>query len=180
MIQKKAGYLIIIFFLILSHVQASPEIDKEIEKITNQTKLEVEEYFTKAVKTGRLTLGEIFSTFYIPIPNTNPPKFHTVYDMRIEGDLQIILDNNLSKNSKLLYVVAMDRKGYAPTHNSKYCVPPGRDKRLYNDGIGIKAANANEPLLQEYNRDDGVKVYDYSVPININGKKWGVIRVGFK
>ncbi|MCB9481008.1 MAG: chemotaxis protein [Desulfobacteraceae bacterium] len=175
---RKIFYLMIVL-LLFNRAFAESSPPEEIKGIALSAKKEVETYFEKVIDSGKVSLGEIFSTFYIPIPEANPPKYHTVYDRKIEADLQIILDKHLDKSTKLDYVVAVDREGYAPTHNSIYCKPPGRDKMLYNDQIGMKVNRSQSPVLQKYFRDNGDVLYDYAVQIYVKEKRWGALRVGF-
>ncbi|MGA1861258.1 methyl-accepting chemotaxis protein [Deferribacter thermophilus] len=132
----------------------------------------------------------IFDTNYKPIPNTNPQKYSTVYDKYFERELQKIYDKAVNEIPGAIFTLCVDKNGYAPTHNSKYSKPPtgnyeqdlvsSRDKRIFNDPTGIAAARNQEKfLLQTYMRDTGEIICDLSMPIFIDGKHWGAIRVGF-
>ncbi|MDY0360907.1 MAG: hypothetical protein RBR08_05610 [Desulforegulaceae bacterium] len=176
---KKIFFTMIAILLVINMAFADSSPPEEIRSIALSAKEEVENYLEKVIDSGKVSLGEIFSTFYIPIPESNPPKYHTVYDRKIEADLQIILDKHLDKSPKLDYVVAVDREGYAPTHNSLYCKPQGRDKTLYNDQIGMQVNRSQSPILQKYLRDNGDVLYDYAVQIYVKEKRWGALRVGF-
>ncbi|BAI80275.1 methyl-accepting chemotaxis protein [Deferribacter desulfuricans SSM1] len=132
----------------------------------------------------------IFDTNYRPIPNTNPQKYSTVYDKHFEKELQRIYDEAVNEIPGAIFTLCVDKNGYAPTHNSKYSKPltgnyeqdliSSRDKRIFNDLTGIAAARNQEKfLLQTYMRDTGEIICDLSMPIFIDGKHWGAIRVGF-
>ena len=125
------------------------------------------------------------------IANTNPQKFNTQYDKLTDERLRIILDKCLAVDKRILFVVAVDRNGYLPTHNSKYSKPltddsdynmkNNRTKRLFNDRTGLAAARNKEPyLLQNYQRDTGETIFDLSAPIFLKDKHWGAVRFGFK
>ncbi len=140
---------------------------------------------------GHLTMAQLFDTFYIPIPGTDPQKFHTQYDELTDGVLRPILDKYLNSDSRFIFVVAVDRNGYLPTHNSKYSKPMtddndyntkwNRTKRIFNDRTGLAAArNKDAYLLQRYSRDTGEIMTDLSVPIFIKNRHWGAIRIGYK
>ncbi len=146
--------------------------------------------FKKLLASNRLGFAQLFDTFYIPIQNTRPQKFHTSYDKITDELLRIIIDKHLAFDPRIIFVVAVDRNGYVPTHNSKYTKPltadsdynakNNRTKRLFNDRTGLAAAkNKKQFLLQSYSRDTGEQIYDLSVPIFINDKHWGGIRVGY-
>lgn len=143
------------------------------------------------LESNRLNINQLFDTFYIPIPNTSPQKFNTQYDSYTDEILRPILDSCLERNEKFFFVVAVDKNGYLPTHNSKYSKPltnnadyntkNNRTKRMFNDRTGISAARNTKPYyLQSYRRDTGEMLYDMSVPLIIRGKHWGALRVGFK
>ena len=124
------------------------------------------------------------------IPNSNPPRYNTSYDQAIDGQLQKLYDDTLSGLTGCMYALAVDDKGYAPAHNSKFSNPPTgnpaidlgacRHKRIFDDLVGRKlAANKRPFLFQTYVRDTGEVINDLSVPILIDGRHWGAVRVGF-
>jgi hypothetical protein len=165
-------------------------MDRQALAIATQCRNAVAGRLEQLIKSGKLSQNQLFDTFYIPIPNTYPQKFHTQYDTVLDATIQNILDNYLKTNSHILYVVATDTHGYAPTHNSKYSQPQtgnkeidaarSRAKIIFTDRTGLAAAkNTSTYLLQEYARDTGEMVYDVSVPLFIRGQRWGCIRVGF-
>ena len=165
--------------------------DLTAKQLATSCRDEVAGELEKLVSSNTLTLSQLFDTFYIPIPNTNPQKFHTAYDRRTDEVLRIILDKYLDKEPRFLFVVAVDRNGYLPTHNTRYSRPltddpdyntkNNRTKRLFNDRTGLAAARSTQPyLLQIYKRDTGETLSDLSVPIFIQGKHWGAIRIGYK
>jgi methyl-accepting chemotaxis protein len=124
------------------------------------------------------------------IANSNPPRFNTTYDQAVEKELQRLYDEVLGKLQGCLYALAVDEKGYAPAHNSKFSNPPtgnpavdlggSRHKRIFDDPVGRKLATNQRPsLFQTYVRDTGEVINDLSVPIVIDGRHWGAVRVGF-
>jgi methyl-accepting chemotaxis protein len=125
----------------------------------------------------------IFDKNYKQIPNTEPPKYHTAYDTKVEKELQQIYDSALNKIEGCVFSLCVDSNGYAPTHNSKYTKgdpSQTRDKRIFNDRTGIRAARNQSPfLLQAYARDTGEVLNDLSVPLYVDGKHWGCFRIGF-
>jgi hypothetical protein len=140
---------------------------------------------------GTLNVGQIFDTFYIPIPETNPQKYHTQYDKYFDEAMRPVIDGYQKKNKRILFAIAVDRNGYLPTHNTKYAQPItgdadhdakwNRTKRIFNDTTGLAAASNTKPyLLQKYSRDTGEVMSDLSVPVYINGQHWGAVRFGYK
>lgn len=132
----------------------------------------------------------VFDQGYKPIPNTNPQKYTTQYDRQVETQLQRVYDSLVARVPGSVFALCVDNSGYAPTHNGKYSQKPtgnikhdlvhSRDKRLFNDPVGSRAAkNTNKWLLQTYRRDTGEVLNDLSLPIELNGRHWGGIRLGF-
>lgn len=133
---------------------------------------------------------DIFDEAYKPVPNSNPQKYSTRYDKAVERQLQGAYDQLVANVPGSVFSLCVDRKGYAPTHNSKYSKAPtgdlkkdlveSRDKRMFNDPVGLRAAQNLSPwLLQTYRRDTGEVLNDLSLPIEINGRHWGGLRLGF-
>lgn len=150
--------------------------------------LAVEQLFENAIASGQLTEAEVFDTEYSPIPNTDPEKYHTAYDIFTDSYLVKFQDGYL-EDKDITFAVAVDRNGYLPTHNTIFSKPltgdyetdlsSNRTKRLFDDETGINAAKNLEPFLhQVYYRDTGEVIWDISVPIMVNGRHWGAFRVG--
>lgn len=173
-----AAALSIMLFLSLTSADPAEEMESKVKAWALECRSEVSASLEWLVTSNKLTMGQMFDTFYIPIANTTPQKFKTQYDSLCDGVIQGILDKYLDKNPKLIYVVAVDRNGYVPTHNAKF---HDRAKRLFNDRTGLAAARNTEPFLfQKYFRDTGETIYDFSVPIFIHKKHWGAIRIGYQ
>ncbi|MEA3466375.1 MAG: PDC sensor domain-containing protein [Thermodesulfobacteriota bacterium] len=167
------------------------EQDKRVYQLITQCHTEVVKQLKLLLSSGQLSIGQLFDTFYIPIPNTSPQKYHTQYDTTTDEVLRPILDKYLDKDPQLVFVIAVDRNGYLPTHNTCYAQPitgnpqidiiKNRTKRIFNDRTGLSAAkNQQSYLLQRYSRDTGEQMVDLSVPITINNRHWGAIRIGYK
>ena len=146
----------------------------------------VKDVLTSVEKSGT----NIWDRNHRQIANSNPPRFNTNYDQAVEKDLQRLYDETMSKLPGCLYALAVDDKGYAPAHTSKFSNPPTgnpaidtvacRHKRIFDDPVGKKlAANTRPSLFQTYVRDTGEVINDLSVPIMIEGRHWGAVRVGF-
>jgi methyl-accepting chemotaxis protein len=132
---------------------------------------------------------DVFDRNYKPVPNTNPQKYKTAYDSQIDKDLQTLYDQALGEIDGASYAACVDVNGYSATHNSKYSKPLtgnpetdaiwSRDKRIYNDEKGIRAArNVQQFLIQSYTTAAGEIVNDLALPIFVNGNHWGALRVG--
>jgi methyl-accepting chemotaxis protein len=140
----------------------------------------------KEVNTDRL-----FSFLYYPVPDTDPPKFTTDYDKLSDRDVLAIEESILARAPTIIYTVLVDKNGYLPTHNQRYSQPltgnkasdlvNNRTKRIFNDRTGLAAAQSTASfLVQRYQRDTGETMADLSVPIFIDGKHWGAVRIGYR
>lgn len=145
---------------------------------------------TEALRKGHLTRTQLFDTNYIPIPDTDPQKYHTAYDAYTDLNILQHLDKFLLLDDQVVFAVLVDSNGYLPTHNTKYSNSltgdiekdklGNRTKRMFNDPVGLKAAqNIESVLVQTYNRDTGEKMWDISAPVFIDGEHWGAFRVGY-
>ncbi len=191
---RRLSFLFLLLLLWVPSLQAQEPLtgfDLQVRTLAENCRAEVQNEMEKLISSGRLSMAQIFDTFYIPIPNTNPQKFKTAYDRLTDEVLRIILDKYLEKDKRMLFVVAVDRNGYLPTHNTRYSRPltddqdfntkNNRTKRLFNDRTGLAAARNKKPyLLQKYSRDTGEQLADLSVPISIQDKHWGALRIGYK
>jgi hypothetical protein len=132
----------------------------------------------------------VFDQDYRAIPGTDPQKHHTAYDRECEKELQPLYDRLVEETPCGAFALAIDVRACAPTHNSKYSKAPtgnravdlaaSRDKRMFNDAAGTRAAaNRARFLLQTYRRDTGEILNDLSMPIEVGGRHWGCLRFGF-
>ena len=145
----------------------------------------------EAATAGRsLTMEALFDRNYVPIANTNPQKFSTKFDSFFDRVISSIQEQIIAKDSKVLYAICIDNNGYAPCHNLRYTKPltgnpeidknNNRTKRIFNDRTGIRCArNTDGFLLQTYRRDTGEILNDMSLPLFLNDKHWGGIRIGY-
>ena len=142
----------------------------------------------EAVDNGALSIPDLFDVNYAAIPATDPKKFHTKYDAYTDKAI-LSLEDVFLKNPSVVFAVAVDVNGYLPTHNTMYQHPltgdknkdtvGNRTKRLFNDPVGLKAAeNTIEGLIQVYKRDTGETMWDVDSPIAVKGKTWGNFRIG--
>jgi len=166
------------------------DFDRQVRTTAETCRKEVIHEFEILLSAKRLNATQLFDTFYIPVPDTAPQKFTTQYDKVVDQTIRAILDRYLVSDSRLLFVVAVDKNGYVPSHNSRYSKPltddqdynakNNRAKRMFNDRTGLAAARNTEPYLrQKYSRDTGEELFDMSVPIEVEGKHWGAIRIGY-
>jgi methyl-accepting chemotaxis protein len=155
----------------------------------------ISEAFEDAVRRGQISMEDLFDETYAPIKGTNPQQYMTRYVNFTDELLPKIQEPLLGSNSEIAFCVGIDRNGFIPTHNLKYCQPQGsdpvwntansRNRRLFNDPVGLACGRNIKPyLLQCYRRDMGGGVFvlmkDMSAPIIVQGRHWGGFRIGYK
>jgi PAS domain S-box-containing protein len=80
----------------------------------------------------------------------------------------------LATESDVVYVVVLDADGRVAAHSRS----PERVGAVLQGAVHQWAAAASEPLTQETATSRGESVYDFAVPVLVDGRKWGTIRVG--
>ena len=177
-------------------IEALTSQEREMLALGNEFARRTTETLEKWLASKEVAPERLFSFLYYPLPNTDPPKFTTDYDKLSdrEGaggfvDIQESIYNR--QPSVIIYTVTVDRNGYLPTHNKRYSMPltgnlasdlvNNRTKRIFNDKTGLAAAQNTAPfLIQNYQRDTGETMADLSVPLFVQGKHWGAIRIGYR
>ncbi len=150
--------------------------------------------FETAIANGAISAGALFSRNYTPIRNSNPQQVMAGFTALTDRVLPGIQEPVLEFDPRIVFCAAIDLNGYIPTHNNKFSQPMGNDpvwntancrnRRIFNDTVGLKAANNKEPfLLQIYRRDMGggnfTTMKDISAPILVGGKLWGGLRLAY-
>ncbi len=158
----------------------------------------VEMILEVALEGGIFNPQEIFDTDYRritegPLAGAAIPKYTTAYDAFFDERIRPLLDTYLENDGMVEFAVVTDRKGYVPTHNTRYSQPltgdPARDltsnrsKRIFNDSTGLAAArfdgsSGQRVLRQTYRRDTGEILWDMAAPIYVQGEHWGSFRMG--
>ncbi len=153
----------------------------------------------RAIDTGELTKAQVFDKDYVTFWEFDPAeypdfegdpnsltKYHTAYDTYTDEHWQELLDSYLT-SEEIVFAIPVDINGYLPTHNTRWSSWDGspatdRSKRIFDDPVGIKAAQNTEPVLQQvYPRPGtGETLWDISAPIYVKSRHWGAFRVGME
>lgn len=164
-----------------------------IEKVKDSA-ARVSDIFNGGLHSNKVSLESLFDYNYQEISGSNPKQYLTKFTAFTDEVLPPIQDAMLEFDSKIVFCAAIDPHGYLPTHNTKFSQLQGddpvwnaansRNRRLFDDRVGLKAGRNTEPfLLQVYRRDMGagqfVMMKDLSAPIYVDGKHWGGLRVGY-
>lgn len=150
--------------------------------------------FEEGIASGRITKQDLFNRKYTPMGGTNPPQFRARFTDFTDAVLPAIQEPMLAFSDKVVFCAAIDPNGYLPTHNKRFSQPQGdnpewnaanaRNRRMFDDRVGLKAGRNTQPfLLQVYRRDMGggkfVMMKDLSAPIIVDGSHWGGLRVAY-
>ncbi|WP_425540553.1 methyl-accepting chemotaxis protein [Pseudomonas fluorescens] len=149
------------------------------------------EQFEADVLHSRISLEDLFDRSYTLIPNTQPSKYKTRFDAYTDQVLPAIQEALLPRHEGLVFAIACTPQGYVPTHNKAFSHPltgdaqvdavQNRTKRKFDDRTGLRCGSHQQPmLLQTYTRDTGELMHDLSVPITVQGRHWGGLRLGYK
>ncbi len=152
---------------------------------------QIAERFEADVAQGRVTLDDLFDRHYRPIAGMQPPRFTTRFDHYTDTVLPQIQEPLLQQHDGLVYAIACTQQGYVPTHNNAFNQPltgdsqhdtaHNRSKRTFDDRTGIRCGSHQQRvLLQTYTRDTGELMHDLSVPIIVQGRHWGGLRLGYR
>ena len=148
-----------------------------------------------AVDQGDIRLADLFDETYRPIPGTDPEQVETRFSALTDQLFQDVQEDILKAEPRIVFCAAVDRNGYLPTHNLKFSHPQSddpvwnaancRNRRIFNDRVGLKAGQSTAPfLLQVHRRDMGggqmVLMQDLSAPITVRGRHWGGLRVAYR
>ncbi|NMY90442.1 methyl-accepting chemotaxis protein [Pseudomonas oryzihabitans] len=147
--------------------------------------------FEEDLAAGRITQDALFDRQYQPVPGSQPAKYRTRFDSYTDGVLPAIQEPLLDQHPGLVFAIACTPEGYVPTHNRAFAHAPtgdvavdtarSRSKRLFSDRTGKRCgSHQRRLLLQTYMRDTGEVMHDLSVPILVNGRHWGGLRLGYR
>ncbi|MGD1886562.1 MAG: methyl-accepting chemotaxis protein [Cohaesibacteraceae bacterium] len=179
-------------------VTADCDADTEEGKLlalAKQAAGEIEADFAKEISEGRATVGDLFDDAYTPIAGSDPQQMTTRFTDLTDRVLPGIQEPVLNESDRIVFCAAVDRNGYLPTHNAKFSKAQGpdplwnaancRNRRIFDDKVGLRAGGNTKPfLMQSYRRDMGggtfVIMKDVSVPIRVDGRHWGALRLAYK
>ncbi|MEO8123178.1 MAG: methyl-accepting chemotaxis protein [Burkholderiales bacterium] len=161
-----------------------------------ETAGQVSKLLEDALRTGTISVADLFDENYKPIPGTEPAQVTARFCDLTDRLLPQVQERVLGLSGRVVFCIAVDRNGYVPTHNRKYCQPQrsrevawntlnSRFRRIFNDRTGLASARNRRPfLLQTYRRDMGngqfVLMKEAAAPISVNGRHWGGLRLAFQ
>jgi methyl-accepting chemotaxis protein len=152
--------------------------------------------FEDAVKSGAISIEDMFDADYVEIPGTNPLQHRTRILAWADRALPPFQEAFLARDPRMVFSAMIDRNGYLPVHNKIYSHPQrigdvawntanSRNRRIFNDPAGLAAGrNLRSYLIQSYARDMGngntIMMREIDVPVRVNGRHWGGFRTAYK
>ena len=165
-------------------------------ELAQQAAGQLSSMLVQAVDGGRISMNDLFDERYQPIDGTNPQQFTTRFNALTDRLFPQIQEQGLGALPNVVFCIGVDRNGYIPTHNKRYCHPQrqgdvvwntanSRWRRIFNDRTGLASARNQQPfLLQTYRRDMGggqfVVLKEAAAPITVHGRHWGGLRLAYK
>ncbi len=175
--------------------QGVETIDTPAIRTAQELAARVAELFEASLARGDIDMGSLFDFDYRPIAGSNPQQQMTRFVAFTDQVLPEIQEECIRRHPSFALAVACDVNGFIPTHNLQYSKPQGtdptwnaqhcRNRRLFNDRVGLSAARNTKPfLLQAYRRDLGGgnfrMMMNVSAPIWVRGRHWGAFRIGYE
>ncbi|WP_271438752.1 methyl-accepting chemotaxis protein [Pontixanthobacter luteolus] len=168
--------------------------DQHIAELALDGAKQAEALVLKAIEASELDEAALFDDNYLPIAGSNPPRFRTRFTDWAHEHWRPILDAVTGKRPEILFALPNDLNGYLPTHiTAQSKVPTGdvRHDELYCfNGRMIEKSDAWETMagsdyaMYSYRqpRADGKfwLMRCATVPITVNGRRWGNFVVGYR
>jgi len=172
------------------------EADRRFVTTAREAAARISAAFQGEINKGTIQEAELFDFDYRPVAGSNPQQFVAPFTALCDRLLPAIQEPLLAIDPRVVFCAAVDRNAYLPTHNRQFSQTPRKDdpvwnaancrnRRFFKDSAGLRAARTTrEFALQTYDRDMGggnmVTLKEVDVPIHINGKHWGGLRLAFK
>ena len=154
----------------------------------------VEAVFDAELKTGGMSLDDLFDENYVPVSGSDPPQHLTRFTDMTDRVLRGMLEEIKAAHSRSIFCIAIDRNGYVPTHSAALSQPPSadpawnrvfcRNRRIYQERPIARACRSRKPfMLQSYRRPMPggafVAIKLASAPIDVRGRHWGAVAIAY-
>ena len=169
--------------------------DTAIIRAAQAAAAEISTLFEAEVDAGRIALDALFDRNYRPLAGTDPEQVMARFTEMTDRVLPAVQEPLLAAHDRVVFCAAVDTSGYLPTHNKAFSHAQSsdpvwnnancRDRRIFDDPVGLSAGRNTEPFrLMTYRRDMGGGAYammkDVAAPIIVGGRHWGGFRIGYR
>lgn len=170
-------------------------LDRPFIQLVREAARQCSTALEEALEEGAIRRDELFSHDYRLIPGSAPEQHMAPFTDLADRLFPEFQEPVLDRDERIVFCICIDTHGYIPTHNRKFSKPQGNDpvwnnancrnRRLFNDRVGLAAGQNRKPfLLQTYRRDMGggqyVLMKDVSVPVHVRGEHWGAVRLAYR
>lgn len=147
-----------------------------------------------ALADGTLTEAALFDDNYVEIAGTNPQLYRNRFCDWADANWRPVLDRIKASDPNIVATVCDDRNGFLPTHLSDRSLKPTgnyahdlqycRNGRIIYNSIDRRIKNSDAPFAMAVYRYEGDGqqyrvVRLASVPIVINGRRWGDYEISY-
>ncbi|HEX8948927.1 MAG TPA: methyl-accepting chemotaxis protein [Dissulfurispiraceae bacterium] len=150
------------------------KVDEDMQELLRSSSSRLTAMLEDAMAKGKLTGDSLFDENYL---KKEEGKFSTRYSEYFESEVLPLLKKWAQTDTRIIYVVAMDRNGYMPVH-----LIPARAGVRMEDAVSLKGARSDKIIGQAFRRPiqaGGELVNDISHPLVIKGRHWGCLRIGY-
>ncbi len=182
-----------IMFDQIVHAGLAPKDMEMVEKCQAAAE-EVTQLALAALEDGSLTEAALFDDKYIEVAGTNPQLYRNRFCDWADKQWRPVLDRIKGSDSRIVATVCDDRNGFLPTHLTERSRKPTgnytHDLQFCRNGRMI--FNAIDKRIKSGNAEFSMAVYRYegdgsqyrvvrlaSVPIVINGRRWGDYEISY-
>jgi methyl-accepting chemotaxis protein len=182
-----------IMFDRLVHAGLSPQDSLMVER-AKEGCAEVTALALEALEKGTLTEDALFDDRYVEVKGTNPQLYRNRLSDWADANWRPVLDKIKASDPKIVATVCDDRNGFLPTHHAERSRKPTgdyahdlqycRNGRMIFNAIDRRIKGGNAPFSMAVYRYEGDgKGYRVvrlaSVPIMINGRRWGDYEISY-
>ena len=182
-----------IMFDRLVHAGLAPQDSLMVER-AKEGCAEVTALALEALENGTLSEEALFDDRYVEVPGTNPQLFRNRLSDWADANWRPVLDRIKASNPNIIATVCDDRNGFLPTHHAERSRKPTgdyahdlqycRNGRMIFNAIDRRIKGGEAPFSMAVYRYEGDgKQYRVvrlaSVPIVINGRRWGDYEISY-
>lgn len=175
------------------HAGLAPQ-DSEMVERAQAAADEVVTLAKEALSSGKLTEAALFDDNYVEVAGTNPQLFRNKFCDWADANWRPVLDRIKASDTRIVATVCDDRNGFLPTHLSDRSRKPtgDYDHDLQYCRNGRIIFNAIDRRIKKSAASFSMAVYRYegdgkqyrvvrlaSVPIIVNGRRWGDYEISY-
>lgn len=167
-----AAHAVVLYGQLCRAVKSST--DERMEALLIDSSASLKSTLEEAIQAGRLAAADLFDEHYVKKEDGKLAARPCAY---FERDILPLLRKWAQEDKCIIYVVAMDRNGYMPTH-----IMPARAGVKMEDEVSLTGAKSEAITGQAFRRPiqaGGELVNDISYPIVVGGRHWGCLRIGY-